>query len=69
MAGGLLLKSHLSAASTIDEYPELAKHKIEKADIVSLDYHWPRLVGRNGTKDVHGQYNNHHTAGKDGSRC
>jgi len=57
MAGGLLLKSHLSAASTIDEYPELAKHKIEKADIISLDYHWPRLVGRNGTKDVHGQYN------------
>ena len=39
-----------------DEYPELAKHKIEKADIISLDYHWPRFVGRNGSKDVHGQH-------------
>ena len=39
-----------------DEYPELAKHKIDKTDIISLDYHWPRFVGRNGSKDVHGQH-------------
>ena len=57
IAGGLLLKDHVSVAHAMDQYPELAKHKIAKADIISLDFHWPRLVGRNGTKDVHGQYN------------
>ncbi|HEX6226899.1 MAG TPA: enolase C-terminal domain-like protein, partial [Chryseolinea sp.] len=39
-----------------DSYPELSKHKIDKADVLSLNYHWPRFVGRNGTKDVHGQH-------------
>lgn len=57
IAGGMMLGNHLSIASSIDQYPELAKHRIDKAEIISLDYHWPRLVGRNGTKDVHGQYN------------
>src|SRR5918993_1362839 len=56
MAGGALLTNRSFAQSTRDEYPELAKHKIEKADIISLDYHWPRFVGRNGSKDVHGQH-------------
>lgn len=56
MAGGLMLTNKGFSASMSDEYPELAKHKIDKADITSLDYHWPRLVGRNGVKDVHGQY-------------
>ena len=57
IAGGLLLKDQLSLAFAREQYPELAKHKIANADIISLDFHWPRLVGRNGTKDVHGQYN------------
>ena len=56
MAGGLLLKNNALSESMRDEYPELAKHKIEKADIVTLDYHWPRFVGRNGSKDIHGQH-------------
>jgi hypothetical protein len=56
MTGGLLLKNQAFSESLHDEYPELAKHKIEKADIITLDYHWPRFVGRNGAKDVHGQY-------------
>jgi len=56
MAGGLLLKNNALSESMHDEYPELAKHKIEKADIVTLDYHWPRFVGRNGSKDIHGQH-------------
>ena len=55
VATGLLVKKGFSASMS-DEYPELAKHKIEKADIISLDYHWPRFVGRNGEKDVHGQH-------------
>lgn len=56
MTGGLLLQNHARLESMRDEYPELAKHKIEKADIISLDFHWPRFVGRNGSKDVHGQH-------------
>jgi len=56
MTGGLLLKNQAFAESMHDEYPELAKHKIEKADVISLDYHWPRFVGRNGARDVHGQH-------------
>jgi len=56
MTGGLLLNNEVFSESMRDEYPELAKHKIEKADILSLDYHWPRFVGRNGSKDVHGQH-------------
>jgi D-galactarolactone cycloisomerase len=51
-----LLQNHARRQSMRDEYPELAKHKIQKADIISLDYHWPRFVGRNGSKDVHGQH-------------
>jgi hypothetical protein len=54
MAVGLLLKNQAFSGTTLDEYPELSKHKIEKADILALDYHWPRFVGRNGSKDVHG---------------
>jgi D-galactarolactone cycloisomerase len=57
VTGGLLLKNQLSGAHAFDQYPELAKHKVANADIISLDYHWPRFVGRNGTKDVHGQHN------------
>lgn len=56
-AGGLLLDTDiLNAQLPSERYPELAKHKIDKADLIQVNYHWPRLVGRNGTKDVHGQY-------------
>lgn len=44
------------AGEAEDKYPELAKHKISKADLVTVNWHWPRFVGRNGARDVHGQY-------------
>lgn len=56
VAATVALKCNASAAASSEQFPELAKHKIQKADIISIDYHWPRLVGRNGVKDVHGQY-------------
>jgi D-galactarolactone cycloisomerase len=52
----LLSNQSLLAGTTSDKYPELAKHKIETAELISVSYHWPRLVGRNGSKDVHGQH-------------
>jgi len=60
-ATGILLgSSKLAAKATSDKYPELARHKISAADLVQVSYHWPRVVGRNGTKDVHGQYQTAH---------
>jgi L-alanine-DL-glutamate epimerase-like enolase superfamily enzyme len=56
LASTALLSNNVFAATAAEEYPELAKHKIRNADVLTLDFHWPRLVGRNGTKDVHGQY-------------
>jgi D-galactarolactone cycloisomerase len=35
---------------------ELALHKIDEAKLINIDYHWPRFVGKNGTKDNHGQH-------------
>ena len=55
-AGMLLNNNTVLAGINADKYPELAKHKIDKADLIQVSYHWPRLVGRNGTKDVHGQH-------------
>ncbi|MES1182107.1 MAG: hypothetical protein ABUL44_04860, partial [Flavobacterium sp.] len=53
--GALLFKPQVLSALPADKYPELAKHKIQSADVVSVDYHWPRFVGKNGARDVHGQ--------------
>ena len=39
-----------------DTYPELSKHKVIKAEMVQIDYHWPRFVGKNGRIDFHGKY-------------
>lgn len=36
--------------------PELKYHKIDRLEIKELNYHWPRPVGKNGRRDVHGQY-------------
>ena len=56
IAGGMFLTPSKLTASTYDEHPELARHKIDKADVIKVDYHWPRFVGRNGARDVHGQH-------------
>ena len=53
--------SYLPACTFFDgvngeRYPELKKHKIEKAEVLKYEYHWPRHVGKNARKDNHGQY-------------
>ena len=37
-------------------YSSLREHRIEKVEYVSPKYHYPRLVGRNSRKGIHGQY-------------
>ncbi|MGV8137804.1 MAG: enolase C-terminal domain-like protein [Mangrovibacterium sp.] len=34
---------------------ELSKHKIAKAEVLEVNYRWPRFVGKNGRIDFHGQ--------------
>ena len=38
-----------------NQQEELAKHIIDKCELIELDYHWPRFVGKNGRIDFHGQ--------------
>ncbi len=35
---------------------ELKKHKIDKCELIELDFRWPRFVGKNGRIDFHGQH-------------
>ncbi|HLP37691.1 enolase C-terminal domain-like protein [Lacibacter sp.] len=37
-------------------YAELEHHVVEKVETVQFSYRWPRLVGRNSMRDVHGQH-------------
>ncbi len=37
---------------------ELAQHIIDRVEFIEASYYWPRLVGRNGARDIHGQYRN-----------
>ncbi len=56
-AGSMLLSHRVLAAELMREkYPELSKHKIDKADLLSVNFNYPRFVGKNGTKGDHGQY-------------
>lgn len=34
---------------------ELGKHKIDKCELMEIDFRWPRFVGKNGRIDFHGQ--------------
>ena len=56
-SAALMFGQHWSNAMNIcsDNFPELKKHKITKCELIDLDYHWPRFVGKNGQKDFHGQ--------------
>jgi D-galactarolactone cycloisomerase len=57
-AGIFLMRDQIIRAAGINGelYPELKKHKISKAELVEIKFHWPRLVGKNARLDVHGQY-------------
>ncbi len=52
-AGGLI--PGIFSEATKAQYPELDKHKISHTEVVELNYHWPRFVGKNGRIDFHGQ--------------
>ncbi len=56
-AGTVLWQNQLLNAAGLNSelFPELAKHKISKVDLVEVKYHWPRFVGKNGRIDFHGQ--------------
>ncbi len=48
--------SELFADVNAEKNPELKKHRIEKAELVRYSYRWPRHVGKNARKGVHGQH-------------
>lgn len=35
---------------------ELGKHVIDRCELIELNFHWPRFVGKNGRIDFHGQF-------------
>ena len=39
-----------------ENFPELKKHKIIRAERLKFSYNWPRHVGKNARKGNHGQY-------------
>ena len=51
-----LSASKLFGVVTGEKYPELKKHKIARAELVAYNFHWPRHVGKNSRKGVHGQF-------------
>lgn len=38
------------------QFSELEKHKIDKCELLEVNFNWPRFVGKNGRIDDHGQY-------------
>jgi D-galactarolactone cycloisomerase len=58
LAGAAVLPSVLASSCSGDKFAELRKHKIDKCELVEIDFHWPRFVGKNGRIDFHGQEKN-----------
>jgi len=54
-----IFPSKLFAGVNGEKYPELKNHKIKKAELVKYNYHWPRFVGKNARKGVHGQFHSY----------
>ncbi|MEM0969417.1 MAG: mandelate racemase/muconate lactonizing protein, partial [Verrucomicrobiota bacterium] len=42
------------AQAAIDE-SALRDHRVDRVEFLSLNYHWPRLVGKNASRGIHGQ--------------
>lgn len=53
MASGVMMSRSALAA---EKFPEMSRHKVAKVETVHLDFEWPRLVGKNSRKAVHGQH-------------
>lgn len=52
---GAIATGWLTEAHAQNGTAELSKHTIDKCEILKLDYHWPRFVGKNAKRDDHGQ--------------
>lgn len=52
---GTFVLNEIFGSYETDGTSELAKHKIDRAEIRKLNYHWPRFVGKNARRDNHGQ--------------
>jgi L-alanine-DL-glutamate epimerase-like enolase superfamily enzyme len=54
---GNLTSDYFNAVSlSSSESADLATHKITGGELLEVNYHWPRFVGKNGRIDFHGQY-------------
>jgi len=47
---------HADHSLEMTNYPELDQHKIDKYELMEVNFHWPRFVGKNGRIDFHGQH-------------
>lgn len=55
VVGTTLFPATLAHSLTGNSFAELQKHKIDKCQLLEVDYRWPRFVGKNGRIDFHGQ--------------
>jgi D-galactarolactone cycloisomerase len=57
LSGGAYLAGSglLASCAGQSKNKELTKHTIDKVEFGSANFHWPRLVGKNGRIGVHGQ--------------
>lgn len=57
LAGTTLTPNVWASSSVVqNQIIELEKHIIDRCELVEIDYHWPRFVGKNSRLDFHGQY-------------
>lgn len=54
--GLAVIPTNLWAELTAARYPALAEHRIASVQVGEINFHWPRLVGKNAKLDVHGQH-------------
>ncbi len=55
IAGATVFPSVFTSSCTTNPFAELKKHKIDRCELLEIDFHWPRFVGKNGRIDFHGQ--------------
>ena len=58
LVGSMIPHEYIKLFSGIngENFPELKKHKITRAERFKFSYNWPRHVGKNARKGNHGQY-------------
>lgn len=56
MGTAVVPKMWAQTCTEFQQFEELGKHKIDKCELMEVDFHWPRFVGKNGRRDDHGQF-------------